>query len=51
MQEKLKRQWEYLNKLGLYTVDDVIEFNKKLVLTIPSKDERVDFEGVKEKWE
>lgn len=46
-EKKLKRQWEYLNKLGLYTVDDVIEFNKKLVLTIPSKDERVVKEVVK----
>ena len=25
---KLKRQWEYLNKLGLYTVEDVIEVYK-----------------------
>lgn len=49
MQEKLKRQWEYLNKLGLYTVEEVIKFNEKLVIKIPSKDERVDFEGVKEK--
>lgn len=40
MKEKLKRQWEYLNKLGLYTVEDVIEFNKKLVLKIPKCDER-----------
>lgn len=40
-EKKLKRQWEYLNKLGIYTVEDVIEFDKKLVLKIPSKDERV----------
>ena len=30
----------YLNKLGLYTVEDVIEFDKKLVLKIPKCDER-----------
>lgn len=34
MEEKLKRQWEYFNKLGLYTVEDLIEFDKKLVLNI-----------------
>ena len=39
-EELLKRQWRYLNKLGLYTVEDVIEFNKKLVLKVPKYDER-----------
>lgn len=41
MEDKLKRQWEYLNKLGLYTVEDLIEFDKKLVIKIPIKDKRV----------
>ena len=41
MEEKLKRQWEYLNKIGLYTVEDVIEYNEKTVITIPERDERV----------
>ena len=40
VEEKIKKQWEYLNNLGLYTIEDVIEFDKKLVLKIPKCDER-----------
>lgn len=48
---KLKRQWEYLNKLGLYTVEDVIEYDKKLVIKIPSKDERSEvYKLNKRRW-
>lgn len=32
--QKIKRQWEYLNNLGIFTIEEAIEFNKKLVLNI-----------------
>lgn len=50
MEEKLKRQWEYLNKLGLYTVEDVIEFDKKLVLDIGTLGCRFTEEEIASFW-
>lgn len=33
-EEKIKRQWKYLNNLGVYSIEELIAFDKNLILNI-----------------